>query len=132
MTTKEYVKRFKLDLENYEFNREGFLKALKDEFLERVILTKESREKSNLQFTYNIFQSLVKEIQSKFWAISNKKAGKPFTKELFGAFYAMAIVDIRTKFFPEEQKMIEDRRRNIEEQSRIKEEEKYYEDTMYS
>lgn len=132
MTTKEYVKRFKLDLENYEFNREDFLKALKDEFLERVILTKESREKSNLQFTYNIFQSLVKEIQSKFWAISNKKAGKPFTKELFGAFYAMAIVDIRTKFFPEEQKMIEDRRRNIEEQSRIKEEEKYYEDTMYS
>lgn len=132
MTTKEYVKRFKLDLENYEFNREDFLKALKDEFLERVILTKESREKSNLQFTYNIFQSLVKEIQSKFWAISNKKAGKPFTKELFGAFYAMAIVDIRTKFFPKEQKMIEDRRRNIEEQSRIKEEEKYYEDTMYS
>lgn len=132
MTTKEYVKRFKLDLENYEFNREDFLKVLKDEFLERVILTKESREKSNLQFTYNIFQSLVKEIQSKFWAISNKKAGKPFTKELFGAFYAMAIVDIRTKFFPEEQKMIEDRRRNIEEQSRIKEEEKYYEDTMYS
>ena len=132
MTTKEYVKRFKLDLENYEFNRGDFLKALKDEFLERVILTKESREKSNLQFTYNIFQSLVKEIQSKFWAISNKKAGKPFTKELFGAFYAMAIVDIRTKFFPEEQKMIEDRRRNIEEQSRIKEEEKYYEDTMYS
>lgn len=132
MTTKEYVKRFKLDLENYEFNREGFLKALKDEFLERVILTKESREKSNLQFTYNIFQSLVKEIQSKFWAISNKKAGKPFTKELFSAFYAMAIVDIRTKFFPEEQKMIEDRRRKIEEQSRIKEEEKYYEDTMYS
>lgn len=102
MKTKEYIKTFKLDLENYEFNREEFIRALGKEFLDRLELIHIARVNKGMDFPFKVFQELVKEMQTKFWSISNKKVGKPFTPELFSAFYASAVIPAREKYFPEE------------------------------
>lgn len=83
MKTKDYIKEFKLDLENYEFNREEFIRALGKEFLDRLKLIHIARVNKGMDFPFKVFQELVKEMQTKFWSISNKKVGNPFTPELF-------------------------------------------------
>lgn len=102
MKTKDYIKEFKLDLENYEFNREEFIRALGKEFLDRLELIHIARVNKGMDFPFKVFQELVKEMQTKFRSISNKKVGKPFTSELFSAFYASAVIPAREKYFPEE------------------------------
>jgi hypothetical protein len=102
MKTKDYIKEFKLDLENYEFNREEFIRALGKEFLDRLELIHIARVNKGMDFPFKVFQELVKEMQTKFWSISNKKVGKPFTPELFSAFYASAVIPAREKYFLEE------------------------------
>ena len=61
-----------------------------------------ARVNKGMDFPFKVFQELVKEMQTKFWSISNKKVGKPFTPELFSAFYASAVIPAREKYFPEE------------------------------
>lgn len=102
MKTKDYVNNFKLYLEDYEFNREEFIGALGKEFLDRLELTYTARINKGMDFPFKVFQELVKEMQTKFWSISNKKVGKPFTPELFSAFYASSVIPARKKYFPEE------------------------------
>ena len=43
-----------------------------------------------------------KEIEIKFWSISNKKHGLPFSEKLFSSFFAGWIIPIRKKYFPKE------------------------------
>lgn len=110
MTTKQWIKKFNLDsLECDPINRE-ILRELNKEFLERLQTVQMERERKNLEFTFNIFQNVVTEMQAKFWAISNKKVGKPFTQELFSAFYASTVIPNRKKLFPEEHAKITARR----------------------
>lgn len=110
-TTKEFINEFKLNEENFEFNREDFLAELNKYFLE--ILYK-SISKDELQnpydslisyaqsgkFTWEMFKHAVKQVEQKFWAISNKKVGLPFSKKLWGAFYAIYIIKVRSDLFP--------------------------------
>lgn len=125
-TTKEFVKQFKLDVEGHQFNREEFLLELNKYFLEMVYLTaisnqlpkpvvKEEKDiykpdfytqyfKGNL--TFDTFKRCVKQTEQKFWSISNKKAGGSFTKNLWGAFYAIYIVPFRANIFPEIEEQI--------------------------
>lgn len=111
MTTKQWIKKFNLDsLECDPINREEILRELNKEFLERLQTVQMERERKNLEFTFNIFQNVVTEMQAKFWAISNKKVGKPFTQELFSAFYASTVIPNRKKLFPEEHAKITARR----------------------
>lgn len=112
MTTKEYVKKYNLDnpeLANH-FNTNLFLEDLREEFLTRIELTIATRKNAGLEFSFRIFQLVIGEIQNKFSAISNKKAGGPLRKELWGAFYAKTVIPFRKEYFPAEHQEIEARR----------------------
>lgn len=100
MKTKDYVRLFKLDKPFYEFSREKFLNELGREFNQRVEDTRLERQRRNLEFTFSIFNKIVKEIEIKFWSISNKKHGLPFSEKLFSSFFAGWIIPIRKKIFP--------------------------------
>lgn len=114
MTTKQYVIKFGLNsLESDTFDRDGFLSDLEKEFLDRLETTRIARERMGVEFTFHIFQHIIKEMQDKFWAISNKKVGKPFTMDLFSAFYAKAVIPVREKMFPEIHKIISAKREAI-------------------
>lgn len=102
MKTKDYVRLFKLDKPFYGFSREKFLNKLGEEFSQRIEETRLDRQKRNLEFTFSIFNKIVKEIEIKFWSISNKKHGLPFSEKLFSSFFAGWIIPIRKKYFPKE------------------------------
>lgn len=100
MKTNEYVKQFKLDRENYNFNRKKFMEAFGQEFKDRIEAMITACQKMKVQFTYEKFLHAVKEQQDKFRSISNKKAGEPFSEKLFSAFFALHVIPIRANLFP--------------------------------
>lgn len=110
-TTKEFINEFKLNEENFEFNREDFLAELNKYFLEILYKSISKNELQNPydslisyaqsgKFTWEMFKHAVKQVEQKFWAISNKKVGLPFSKKLWGAFYAIYIIKVRSDLFP--------------------------------
>lgn len=105
-TTKEFIKQFKLDQENYEFNREDFLKELNNYLLEIVHNVKSSTP----NFTFEIFKQCVNQVCQKFWAISNKKVGGCFSRDLWNAFYGIYVVPLRAQLFPQIEKEIQKKR----------------------
>lgn len=121
MKTQEYVKQFKLDREHYDFNREKFMKAFGQEFNDRIEATITACKKMQVQFTYEKFLHAVKEQQDKFWNISNKKVGKPFSEGLFDAFFALHVIPLRASLFPNIHAQLEEKRRKaIEMDAKIK------------
>lgn len=111
MKTQEYVKQFKLDREHYNFNREKFMKAFGQEFNDRIEATITACKKMQVQFTYEKFLHAIKEQQDKFWNISNKKVGEPFSKGLFSAFFALHVIPLRASLFPNIHDELEEKRR---------------------
>ena len=99
MKTKDYVIEFGLDLENFEFDRNSFLSSLNNDLLDS--LPKYGIGVEGLEPSYPKFKTCIKEIEVKFWSISNKKAGKPFSPKLWSAFFAIYIIPLRAKYFPE-------------------------------
>lgn len=102
MKTIDYIKKYGLDKNNKSLSKvekDEFFKDLEKELLERI----QEREK-NYHLPYKIFQNLVKQVNDKFWAISNKKKGIAFTFELWNAFFAIKVIPIRNKYFPEMEK----------------------------
>lgn len=99
--TKYFVGKYRLDQENFEFSREDFLSDLNQDFLtllnasagNPLVITPEI-------FPYHKFRVVVKQMEQKFWAISNKKIGVPFTKNLWSAFYAIYVVPVRDSIYP--------------------------------
>ena len=55
MKTAEYVKQFKLDTPNYNFNREKFMEAFGQEFKDRIEAMMTACKKMQVQFTYEKF-----------------------------------------------------------------------------
>lgn len=121
MKTKEYVKQFKLDREHYNFNREKFIEAFGQEFRNRIEATITACKKMQVQFTYEKFLHAIKEQQDKFWNISNKKVGEPFSEGLFSAFFALHVIPLRASLFPNiHAKLEEKRRKAIKMDAKIK------------
>lgn len=122
MKTNEYVKQFKLDRENYNFNRKKFMEAFGQEFKDRIEAMITACQKMKVQFTYEKFLHAVKEQQDKFWSISNKKAGgEPFSEKLFSAFFALHVIPIRANLFPNLHAELEEKRKKaIERYEKIK------------
>lgn len=121
MKTNEYVKQFKLDRENYNFNREKFMEAFGQEFKDRIEAMITACQKMKVQFTYEKFLHAVKEQQDKFRSISNKKAGEPFSEKLFSAFFALHVIPIRANLFPNLHDELEEKRKKaIERGEKIK------------
>lgn len=121
MKTQEYVRQFKLDREHYNFNREKFMGAFGHEFNDRIEATITACKKMQVQFTYEKFLHAVKEQQDKFWNISNKKVGEPFSEGLFSAFFALHVIPLRASLFPNIHDQLEKKRRKaIEMDAKIK------------
>ena len=120
MKTQEYVKQFKLDREHYNFNREKFIEAFGQEFKDRIEATITACKKMQVQFTYEKFLHAIKEQQDKFWNISNKKVGEPFSEGLFSAFFALHVIPLRASLFPNIHDKLEKKRKAIERDAKIK------------
>lgn len=122
MKTQEYVKQFKLDREHYNFNREKFMEAFGQEFNDRIEATITACKKMQVQFTYEKFLHAIKEQQDKFWNISNKKVGEPFSEGLFSAFFALHVIPLRASLFPNIHAKLEKKREReaIERYAKIK------------
>ena len=110
MTTKQYVKKFKLQEPGTHLSYDAFLKDFIEEFDSRIKVTIETRAKADLEFTFDIFKGLVKEMQTKFCSISNKKIGGPLPETIWNAFYAQAVITRRAHYFPKEHEEINLRR----------------------
>lgn len=115
MKTNEYVKQFKLDRENYNFNREKFMEAFGQEFKDRIEAMVTACKKLKVQFTYEKFLHAVKEQQDKFQSISNKKVGEPFSEKLFSAFFALHVIPLRANLFPNLHAELEEKRKKAQE-----------------
>lgn len=105
MKTIDYIKKYGLDKNNKSLSKlekDEFFKDLEKELLERIQERERNYTEDNLP--YKIFQNLVKQVNDKFWAISNKKKGIAFTFELWNAFFAIKVIPIRNKYFPEMEK----------------------------
>lgn len=105
MKTIDYIKKYGLDKNNKSLSKlekDEFFKDLEKELLERIQERARNYTEDNLP--YKIFQILVKQVNDKFWAISNKKKGIAFTFELWNAFFAIKVIPIRNKYFPEMEK----------------------------
>lgn len=105
MKTIDYIKKYGLDKNNKSLSKlekDEFFKDLEKELLERIQERARNYTENNLP--YRIFQILVKQVNDKFWAISNKKKGFAFTFELWNAFFAIKVIPIRNKYFPEMEK----------------------------
>lgn len=106
MKTNDYIKKYGLDKNNKSLSKlekDEFFKDLEKELLERIQERARNYTEDNLP--YRIFQILVKQVNDKFWAISNKKKGIAFTFELWNAFFAIKVIPIRNKYFPEMEKI---------------------------
>lgn len=106
MKTIDYIKKYGLDKNNKSLSKlekDEFFKDLEKELLERIQERERNYTEDNLP--YRIFQILVKQVNDKFWAISNKKKGIAFTFELWNAFFAIKVIPIRNKYFPEMEKI---------------------------
>ena len=97
MKTIDYIKKYGLDKNNKSLSKlekDEFFKDLEKELLERI----QEREKNYPgDLPYKIFQNSVKQVNDKFWAISNKKKGIEATLH-------ENTFDIRNKYFPEMEK----------------------------
>lgn len=120
MKTQEYIKQFKLDREHYNFNREKFMKAFGQEFKDRIEATITACKKMQVQFTYEKFLHAIKEQQDKFWNISNKKVGEPFSEGLFSAFFALHVIPLRASLFPSIHDELEEKKRKAKMDAKIK------------
>lgn len=124
MKTAEYVKQFKLDKPHYNFNREKFMEAFGQEFKDRIEAMITACKKMQVQFTYEKFLHAIKEQQDKFWNISDKKLGEPFSEGLFSAFFALHVIPLRATLFPNiHAKLEEKRQRALEREAKFRAEE---------
>lgn len=110
MEAIDYVKLFKLDQENFYFKREEFISELGKEFLEYCQTTTIGRDNKSGIIYYYRFREIVKNFESKFWAISELKVGEPLSQKLWNAFFATQVVPLRERLYPKMQKRIEEQR----------------------
>lgn len=109
-STSYYVGKFRLNEENFQFNREAFLYELEQEFIEKLDAAYLTAARTTEGFTYSKFKNCIKEMEDKFWSISNKKIGEPLTKQLWSAFFAVYIIKHRKLLFPIIEKEISEKR----------------------
>ena len=118
MEAIDYVKLFKLDQENYDFKREEFISELGKDFLDYCQNTTIGINPKCGYIYYYRFKEIIKNFETKFWAISKLKVGGPFTQKLWNAFFATQIVPLRKKLFPEVQRLIEEQKGIIQNDPR--------------
>lgn len=119
MKTKEYVKKFKLNLGN-KFNHSEFVNDLTVDF---ITLLEVGNGKGNLKG----FNNAVNAIRMKYDAINNKTVGC-LPEKLWNFFFATVVAKMRNDLFPEE---MEKRRVEKERRKKMYEDRKNWEEQMY-
>lgn len=104
----DYIKAFKLDQENYEFDREEFIQAFGEDFLSYCDTTEWGRNSETGELYYSRFKEIVKNYEVKYVSISQLRQQlaqgftKPLSRRLWNAFFAVFVVPYRNKHFPRE------------------------------
>ena len=106
MKPLEYVQMFKMDQPNYSFDRNKFIETIGQEFKDSIQALEQRLLTENRSIPYPTFKELVKNYQEKFNQISELKIGKPLSKGLWGAFYAIHVIPLRAKLYPKLDKKI--------------------------
>ena len=104
MKTIDYIKKYGLDKNNKSLSKLEKDEIIKDLLKYPIQRIQESEKNYPGDLPYKIFENLVKLVNDKFRAISNKKKGFAFTFELWNAFFAIKVIPIRNKYFPEMEK----------------------------
>ena len=100
-----WVQKFKMDQENYFFNRQEFIKELTKEFLEAIQNYPVKNPKTNA-ISYSNFKRVILTFRKLWEQISIQKVGKPLSEGLWNAFYAQAIIPQRKVLYPRVQDKI--------------------------
>lgn len=111
--TKEalyYIKQFRLDQVNYDFNRQEFIDELSRNFLERLKTYPYKNPKTNC-VTYNNFKRIITMFYTLYQSI-NASVGNKLTPGLWGAFYAQTVIPLRKSLYPRVQYKINTRNLN--------------------
>ena len=116
METKDYVKIFRLDQENFQFNRGEFMNKMGEDLLE-VCQRQQKINPSTGHIYYSDFKKVVKYFEDKFNEISRQSI-RPLSQNLWKAFFATQVVPIRKTWYPEIQKMIEEMKDNPSKQDK--------------
>lgn len=116
METKDYVKIFRLDQENFQFNRGEFMNKMGEDLLE-VCQRQQKINPATGHIYYSDFKKVVKHFEDKFNEISRQSI-RPLSQNLWKAFFATQVVPLRKLWYPETQKRIEEMKNNSSEQDK--------------
>lgn len=105
MTTKEYVKKYELNI-NDKFNHSEFVSDLTSDF---IVLLELNKANDNIKG----FDNALRALRMKFDAINNKTVGC-IPEKLWGYFYATVVVKMRDEMCPKDM----ERRNAIKEEKR--------------
>ena len=100
MEAIDYVKLFKLDQENYDFKREEFISELGKDFLDYCQTTTIGINPKYGYIYYYRFKEIIKNFETKFWAISKLKVGEQFYSEIMECLFRYAGSTIEEKIIP--------------------------------
>lgn len=109
MEPKEYIKRFKMNQQNFEFSRPEFIACFKLDFLENII-RHPNRDLESKKLRYKYFKETVKDFEIKFWEISRLRKGRGLTLGLWQSFFKGVVVPYRSENYPIVQDHIENLR----------------------
>lgn len=117
MEPLDYIKTFHLDQGN-DFDREPFIQALGQEFLDYCKNTQLGRNTSTGKLYYFRFKEIVKNFEIKFRGISQLRQQlstgiqKPLSRKLWNAFFAIYVVPYREEHFQRERALMHGREAN--------------------
>lgn len=103
MEPLDYVKKFKMDQPNYQFDRRGFIQELGNDFVGQIANCKVGVSQKTGYIVYPKFKEIVLSISIKFDSISKirEAAGlEPLSKKLWGVFYSNWVIVIRQHLYP--------------------------------
>jgi len=103
MEALEYIKKYKMDQENYRFNRNNFLVEIGNEFINYIDdVSKYNVDPDTKKLPYYKFREAIKVFESKFNSIQSICTTYNM-KGLWKAFYALYVVPRRIDMYPDRQ-----------------------------
>lgn len=113
MEALDYVRIFRLDQDNYQYNRQEFIDTLGKEFKDNIDLVNKVNH-----ISYDHFKVIVNNFYLKFQIIQELSLNKP-TDKVWSAFYAQYILTTRHKLFTFKDFIIR-KRKGYEHQLKLK------------
>ena len=93
MNASEYIKTFRLDQVNYQYNRQKFIDTMGKDFADTV-----NQANFPNHISYATFKKIVAEFNTKFKAIQDNSICKP-SDGVWSAFYVQYVLQLRHNLF---------------------------------